>query len=91
MRFSIAEKLHLAGQLVDAPIFGRDARDNGGPPAGTSRHEFENRLDLLLEATSALAVGLIQHKDVGNLHQAGLQALHLVTHARHKNDDCAVS
>ena len=35
----------------------------------------------------ALAIGLVDDEDVGDLHDAGLERLHLVAGARHERDD----
>jgi len=37
--------------------------------------------DLLLDAVGALAVGLVDDEDVGDLHHTGFEALHVVAHA----------
>ena len=43
--------------------------------------------DFTLHAVSAFAVTLIDDKDVGNLHDPGFDGLHVIAHARHKDDD----
>ena len=38
-------------------------------------------------AIGAFAIGLVDHEDVGDLHDAGLQRLHIVAGARHQRHD----
>ena len=40
-----------------------------------------------LHSLGAFAVALVDHEDVGDLHDAGFDGLHIVAHARHQNDD----
>ena len=43
--------------------------------------------DFPLHALGAFAIALVDHENVGDLHDAGLDGLHIVAHARHQNDN----
>ena len=47
----------------------------------------EVRLDRRHHAIGAVAIALVDHEDVGDLHDAGLERLHVVAGARHQHDD----
>jgi len=46
--------------------------------------------DFLLDAVSAFAVGFVDDKNVGDFHDAGFEALHVVTHAGNEDDESDV-
>ena len=52
--------------------------------------ELEHLLEVAAGLVGALAVGLVDHEHVGDLHQAGLVGLHAVTPARVDHDDGGV-
>ena len=54
------------------------------PVGGLQR---EQRLDRRRRPIGALAVGLVDHVDVGDLHDPRLQRLHIVSRAWHHDDD----
>ena len=54
------------------------------PSTGLQR---QVRLDRRDEAIGAFTVRLVDHEDVGDLHDAGLERLHLVAGAGHQRDD----
>ena len=45
------------------------------------------RFDRRRRAVGAFAIGLVDDEDVGDLHDAGLERLHVVAGARHQRDD----
>ena len=50
-----------------------------------ARDQRQHRLDLGHHAIDSLAVGLVHDEDVGDLHDAGLERLHLVAQPRHED------
>ena len=46
-----------------------------------------HRANLLLHSIGAIAVSFVDGEDVGDLHNARLEALHIVSHSRDKHDD----
>ena len=44
-------------------------------------------MEFQLHAVGAGLIGLVDHEDVGDLHDAGLDRLHVVTHAGDQHDD----
>ena len=48
--------------------------------------QAQHALKFQFHAVGARLVGLVDHEDVGNLHDAGLDGLDIVAHARHQHD-----
>ena len=71
------------------PFAGRrlGLHDRRPPLAGRERLQRQHRLDRRHRPIGALAIGLVDDEDVGDLHDAGLERLHLVAGARHERDD----
>ena len=46
-----------------------------------------HRLDLALQALRAFPVGLVDDKNIGNLHDSGLERLHVIAHAGNQDHD----
>ena len=83
-----AEPLDLRHQLRQ-PLPGRrfGLHDRRPPaPAGVGV-EREQRLDRRHRAIRPLAIRLVDHEDVGDLHDPGLERLHLVARAGHERHD----
>jgi hypothetical protein len=43
--------------------------------------------NLALDPIGALAIAFIDHEDIGDFHDPGLDRLHIIAHAGHKNYD----
>ena len=84
----LAESLDRLPQPIDADAgrrFGLEHRR--APLALSKRLQRQARRHRLHDPIGALAVGLVHHEDVGNLHDAGLDRLHIVAGAGHQHDD----
>ena len=62
-------------------------RIGGRHSSGAERLQRQVRRHRLHQAVGALAVGLVDDEDVGDLHDAGLDRLHVVAGAGHEHDD----
>jgi hypothetical protein len=80
----------LVPELIDAlPRRGRRLHDWRLPLVGRVRLQREICRHRLDRAVGAFAIRLVHDEDVGNLHDAGLERLHLVAgagHERHHRD-----
>ena len=75
-------------QLGDALGRHADGRDDRGPPRRSGEiGQVEHLHEVPARLVDALAVGLVDHEDVGDLHQPGLVRLHAVTPARVDHHD----
>src|SRR5262245_55571369 len=61
--------------------------DRRPPLAGSVRMQREVRLDRADQAIRTLAIRLVDHEDVGDFHDPGLERLHFVAGAGHERDD----
>ena len=59
-------------------------------PAIALRRERLHGQQLLLEAVGAFAIGFIQHKNIGDFHQAGFDVLDFIAEAGDEDDDGAI-
>ena len=59
------------------------------PTIGAMR-QAEHAGDFTLDAIGAGMIGLVDHENVGDLHDAGLDGLHVVTHAGDEHQHCHV-
>jgi hypothetical protein len=57
---------------------------------GGVRSGWLETTDFLLDAVGSFAVGFIHDEDVGDFHDAGLEALDIVPHAGDEDDECDV-
>ena len=58
-----------------------------GRPAVAARGQGLHGSNLALDPLRAFAVALVDHEHIGDLHDSCFDGLHIVAHARHKNDD----
>ena len=78
----------LASRSANARAGGRDRpHDRRLPGLLRPLLQRQHRLDRRRRAIGALAIGLVHDEDVRNLHDAGLERLHLVAGAGHQRDD----
>ena len=83
-----AELFDRLDEFGDAPAAGGDGSDNWWPPLTRRvRVEAEDRLDRRRQPIGAFAVGLVHDENIGDLHDAGLQRLDLITRAGHERHD----
>ncbi len=83
-----AEAIDHRHQLSDAAAGRRHGAHDRRPPLPLRPVlERQHRLDRRGRAIGALAIGLVDDEDVGDLHDAGLEGLHLVAGARHDGHD----
>ena len=83
-----AEPLDRLDQLGHARAGRRLGLQDRRPPlAGAVGLQRQIRLDGRHQAVGAFAIGLVHDEDVGDLHDAGLERLHLVARARHQRHD----
>ena len=61
--------------------------DRRPPLAGAVGMQRQVRLDRRHQPIGALAIRLVDDEDVGDLHDAGLERLHVVARAGHQRDD----
>src|SRR4029077_15692918 len=61
-----------------------------GLPAVSFGNQRQDCAKLLLEAARAFAIGLVENKNVANLHQPGFETLDVVAHARHEHHQRAI-
>jgi len=74
------------GQCVDAGVAGGDGSHHGYVRRVIGGQRLEGA-DFLLDPVRAFAVGFVDDEDVGDLHDARLEALHVVTHAGNEHDE----
>ena len=75
-------------QLRHALTGGADScQDRWAPRLEPEIGQVEHLLEIPASPLGALTVGLVDHEDVGDLHQAGLVGLHGITPAGIDNDD----
>ena len=46
-----------------------------------------HRSHFVFHSIGAFAIAFVDHENIGNLHNASLEALHIVTHSRHQHND----
>ena len=86
-----AKALDLVDEVIDAGAGGGLSANDGRMPLPIGvLMQAEHRFDLRDRAIGALAIGLVDHEDIGYLHHAGLQRLHIVSHSGNKHHDCDV-
>src|SRR5260221_2961363 len=78
------------GERVDSLVFGSDSANYRRMPAVARHHQRKHGMKLFFQAVGALAIGFVQHKNIANLHQAGLHVLNVGAEARHQNHDLAI-
>src|SRR5882724_4595778 len=78
------------GERVDSLVFGSDSTNYWRMPAVARHHQRQHGVQLLFQAVGAFAIGFVQHKNIADLHQAGLHVLNVVAEARHQNHDHAI-
>ncbi len=84
----LPETVDCLEELIDAAAGVRLRPEDGRPPlALAERLQREQRFDRGRSPVGALAVGLVDDEDVRDLHDAGLERLHLVSRARHEGHD----
>src|SRR4029077_6172612 len=71
----IAERLNLLRQFVDALAVRRDCAHHGRLPAVSFGNQRQDCAKRLLESARAFAIGLVENKNVANLHQPGFETL----------------
>ena len=85
----------LVPQVVDGLAARGDRGDDRDLPAGVGglgalARQLEHLLQVATGLLDAGAVGLVDHEDVGDLHQPGLVGLHAVAPSRVDDDDGGV-
>ena len=86
----LAKERDLPRQFADALILRGDRTNHRRPPAVPIGNNLQNSAQLFLITSRALAIGFVDHENVRNLHQPGLQALHVVAHAGHQHHNRAI-
>ncbi len=81
------EFVHCLFQFFDAGASGGDGSDHGRNPASVLRRQRLHRSHFFFHPVGAVAIALVDHENIGNLHNAGLDALHIVAHAGHQHND----
>ena len=72
------------GDLGDALVaHGHGRHDRRLPAVARRAAQVQHRAQLANQRVGALAIGLVDHKDIGDLQNAGLDRLHIVAHAGH--------
>ena len=85
-----AESLDARDKRVDAAIFRCHCAHNFGMPAVAIGRELEHRLAIVVPRDRRRRVRICSDEDVGDFHQAGLHALHVVAKARHQDHERAI-
>ncbi len=73
--------------MIPTPPVASVRRIGGRHPSPADGLQREQRLNRGRGPIGALAVGLVDHEDVGDLHDPGLQRLHIVSGAGYHDDD----
>src|SRR6185369_4409371 len=76
-RKRLSHLLDCLHQFMDAFAFGSNSAEDGAIEALGVEFQFH--------ALRAGTIGLVDHEDIGDLHDSGLDRLHIVTHARDKH------
>src|SRR5208337_2044259 len=84
------ELLECLSDFSHARTRGSDRFDDEGTPTVRAGSHGKHSLDFLLEAVSAGKVGLVDDVEIGDFHNAGLEGLHVVTHARDQEQGCGI-
>ena len=83
-----AKRLDRRPQLGDAaPVVASVLMIGGRHSPGGVRLQRQVRLHRRHEPIGAVAIGLVDDEDVGDLHDAGLERLHFVAGARHEDHE----
>src|ERR1700733_862924 len=81
------ESLHCMLQLFDARATDGDGSNHRRYPISVLCRQRLHRSDLLFHPVGAVAIALVDHKNIGNFHNAGLDALYIVAHAWYQHNE----
>src|SRR5437773_12426812 len=86
--FVCPETIDGVDQLRDTSAPSRDGcYDRGSPFLRSVRTEGQRGLDARNQSIRALPIGFVHDEDISDLHDAGLECLHLVARTWYQNDD----
>src|SRR5690242_2880813 len=74
-------------QVADACAIGRDRLDDRRSPIVAPDSERLHGSNLAFYAIGSFAIAFVNDEDVGNLHDAGLDRLHIVSHSGNEDYD----
>ena len=78
------------GEGWEAVAGGSDGANDGRRSLGMIGDEGLQASDFMLDAVGSFTVGFVHDEDVGDFHEAGLEALDVVTHAGDEDDESDV-
>src|SRR5579884_3106675 len=74
-------------QITDACTICCDRLDDGRSPIVTPDGKRLHSSNLALHAIGSLAIALVDHEDISDFHDAGLDRLHIISHSGNEDHD----